>query len=76
MRKFIFLTEEGFTQTPSSVDIENLQVLGIAEGKDEKDALTNLLKDNEYLLDTDYEDVVAFELIDGKSYGLTLMDHK
>lgn len=76
MRKFIFLTEEGFTQTPSSEDIENLQVLGIADGKDEKDALTNLLKDNEHLLNLDYEEVVALEILDGKLYNLSIKNLK
>lgn len=76
MRRFVFLTEEGFTQTPSGEDVENLQVLGIADGKDEKDALTNLLKDNKYLFDADYESVVAFELRDEKPYDLCISDYK
>lgn len=62
MRQFIFLTFEGFTTTPANKDIENLQVLGNAQGINEKQAFKNLVKENGYLLDTDYNEVVGIEL--------------
>lgn len=72
MRHFIFLTQEGYTFQPNSEsatpDIENLQVLGTASGTDEQNAFYNFIKENEYLLDTDYKDVIAIELKDDKQY--------
>jgi len=76
MRHFIFLTQEGYTFQPNSEsatpDIENLQVLGIASGTDEQNAFDNFIKENEYLLDTDYEDVAAMELKNEKHYYFSL----
>lgn len=72
MRHFIFLTQEGYTFQPNSKsaipDIENLQVLGTASGLDEWKAFENFKKENEYLLDTDYKNIVAMELKDEKQY--------
>ncbi|OGF28405.1 hypothetical protein A2531_06545 [Candidatus Falkowbacteria bacterium RIFOXYD2_FULL_34_120] len=72
MRHFIFLTQEGYTFQPNSEsaipDIENLQVLGTASGTDEQNAFDNFIKESEYLLDTDYKEVVAMELKDERQY--------
>ena len=50
IKKYIFLTVEGYTFQPGSKsvepDIENLQVIGFSQGKDSKDAFQNLLKEN------------------------------
>jgi hypothetical protein len=66
MKSFIFLTAEGFTYQPDSSscepDIENLQVLDLAEGIDMEDAFKNMVKDNEYLLDTTFDEVFGLEL--------------
>ncbi|MCK5416034.1 hypothetical protein KAI92_01245 [Candidatus Parcubacteria bacterium] len=76
MRHFIFLTQEGYTFQPNTEsnmpDIENLQVLGTASGEDEKKAFDNFIEENEYLLDTDYEDVLAMELKDEKFFYFSL----
>jgi hypothetical protein len=63
MRYFIFLTEEGFTKTPDDEDIENLQVLGFANGLNEKDAFNNFIKENNYLKETGFKEVIAMELV-------------
>ena len=72
MRHFIFLTQEGLTKTPQNVDIENLQVLGIASGSNEKEALGNLIKENAYLKDTGYKEVLAMELVSEKQFFFSL----
>ena len=76
MRYFIFLTQEGYTFQPNSesatADIENLQVLGTASGENEKKAFDNFVKENEYLLHTDYEDVIIMELKSEKVYQFSL----
>jgi len=72
MRYFIFLTQEGFTTTPTNNNIENLQVLGIAKGKNKKQAFENLIKENKYLLTAGYDDVICLELKDEKTSFLSL----
>ena len=62
MPSFIFLTHEGLTQAPNFEDIENLQLLGIATGKTSREAFENLLKENDWIRDSDYTEATAHEL--------------
>ncbi|MFZ6015161.1 MAG: hypothetical protein ACOYUZ_02275 [Patescibacteria group bacterium] len=62
MPSFIFLTQEGQTLAPNLKDIDNLQVLGIANGQTYREALDNLLRENEWIKESDYEEVMALEL--------------
>ncbi len=66
MKSFIFITEEGSTYQPDSYlgepDIDNCQVIGFAQGIDERDAFTNIVKENEYLLETTFDEVICMEL--------------
>lgn len=55
MTEYIFYTTEGFTQAPDGEDIENCQLLGRAYGKDRKDALSNLLKDNPWIKERGFD---------------------
>jgi hypothetical protein len=68
MRKYIFLTTEGATYQPNSgssePDVENLQVIGFAQGATVQDALRNLLGLNEYLADTSFDEIFAIQLAD------------
>jgi len=66
MKNYIFITEEGVTYQPNSIspepDIENCQVIGFAKGNNEDEAFKNLTKDNEYLLDTNFNEIICVEL--------------
>lgn len=66
MKSFIFITTEGLTYQPNSEspepDIENCQVIGFAEGRDFKEAFDNLIAENEYLLETNFDEIVGYEL--------------
>jgi len=66
MKMYIFITEEGYTYQPTSVspdsDIENCQVIGFAKGTNENEAFKNLIKGNEYLLDTSFNEIICIEL--------------
>ena len=68
MEKYIFVTKEGYTFQPNSdadePDIENLQVIGFAEGSTPKVAFENLLKDNSYLKDTSFKELISYKLSD------------
>jgi hypothetical protein len=66
MKSYIFLTSEGYTFQPDSEstvpDIWNCQVIGLARGIDEKDAFQNLINENPYLLDTNFDQLICLEL--------------
>lgn len=72
MKMYIFITEEGSTYQPNSVsadpDIENCQVIGFAKGTNENEAFKNLIKENEYLLDTSFNEIICIELKYGDYY--------
>lgn len=66
MNKYIFITNEGYTYQPNSTspepDCENAQVLGIATGDNENDAFKNLLEQNEYLKDSNFNEIYCYKL--------------
>ncbi len=65
-KNYIFINNEGCTFQPNSqsdiLDIENMQVIGFAKGKDAIEALEQLKIDNPYLLDTSFDEIISFEL--------------
>ncbi|MBC8179705.1 hypothetical protein H8E88_01155 [candidate division KSB1 bacterium] len=69
MNYFIFLTVEGDTFQPSSLcieivepDIENCQMIGISKGLDSKSAFENLVRENDYLLETTFDEIFCYPL--------------
>ena len=66
MKSYIFITEEGITYQPDSEspepDIENCQVIGFAKGDSPAEAFDNLVKENGYLLETSFDEVICLEL--------------
>jgi len=68
-RQFIFFTVEGETYSPlrdnsdiSSNESHNLQIIGFAQGNDEQEAFENLVKENDYLLETTFNNLTMLEL--------------
>ena len=49
MKGYVFYTAEGFTESPSSEQVENLQILGFENGNTEQEALYKLLQNNEWI---------------------------
>lgn len=78
MKHYIFVTHEGHTFQPGSEstepDVENLQVIGFADGNTPEEATINLMKDNTYLIETAFDEVTAFELKSEKSTSHRLKD--
>jgi hypothetical protein len=73
MRAYIFLTTEGTTFQPDSSssepDIENMQVIGFAGGDTVQDAMTRLVGLNEYLANTNFDEIFAIPLaVDRREY--------
>lgn len=68
MKKYIFLTTEGYTYQPNSEsiepDCENAQLLGKTEGNNQEEAFENLLKKYPYLKDSNFEEVYCYQLTD------------
>ena len=75
MKHFIFLTKEGFTQTPDNKDIENLQVLGVSSGNNKEEAFENFKKENEYLQQTNFNEVIVMELASEKQNYFSFKNH-
>ncbi len=72
MRKFIFITSEGETKTPTGIDVENLQVLGFGKGIDAKSAFLNFIDENKYLDAMDFNEVIGIELMNEKQFNFSL----
>ena len=74
MKKFIFITDEGFTFQPGSEDyesdIENMQVVGFGEGNTMDDAMENMIDENPYLKNTKFNKVIGIEI---KSYKQSVL---
>ena len=68
MNKYIFLSNEGATYQPNSnsidADCENAQVIGFANGDNEKEAFDNLLKENEDIKNTNFNEVYCYKITD------------
>lgn len=66
MNSYIFITTEGYTFQPETEsiepDIENCQVIGFAQGTNEQQAFENLIRDNPFLLDTTFDELICYEL--------------
>jgi|LGVF01.2.fsa_nt_gb hypothetical protein len=65
-KHYIFLTIEGSTFQPDSTsiepDIENIQVIGFASGNESQDAFEQLLKENAYLVETNFDEIFSLAL--------------
>lgn len=64
MKKFIFVTPEGQTQSPNGTEIENLQVIGFADGENEIEAIKHLLKENAWIWDSGFNvaEFIGYEI--------------
>ena len=51
MNEYPFYPTEGFTQSPSGIDCENLQILGFEKAEDSETAKKHFLKNNSWILD-------------------------
>ena len=69
MRTFIFVTPEGQTFLPGSEaaepDVENLQVLGFADGSTAEEALEGLVAEHPWIREGGFREVLCYELAAG-----------
>ena len=80
MSMYIFISNEGLTYQPDSEsiepDIENCQVIGFSEGENPQEAFLSLVKDNEYLKETSFNEIFSLQLKNEKRTYLCLNDYK
>ena len=76
MKRYIFLTDGGYTFQPGSEsiepDVENLQVLGIVDGDTPEHAFDNLIAENPWLKASSFTSTFCYEVnyIENKSFGI------
>ena len=78
MGQYIFITTEGTTFQPNNIilgpDIENLQVIGFADGDTVQGAVIRLVELNKYLSDTNFDEIFAIRLADDHREYFSLRD--
>ena len=62
-KNFLFFTSEGFTYDPNNKEIENMQILGDATGKDVLEAFKNFKKNQTYLRNFTFLNVMAIQTV-------------
>ena len=73
MKEFIFFTTDGFTYDTNHKEIQNMQILGSAEGEDILEAFKNFKISHSYLVsDYEFKDVIANEIVGGFIKNLQL----
>lgn len=79
IKDFIFYTTEGTTfqplltaEYPDYPDVENCQILGWSKGRSPKEALESLKRENPWICKSSFEEVIASELENTKTYYFSL----
>jgi len=79
IKDYIFYTTEGTTfqplltaEYPDYPDVENCQILGWAKGCNPKEAFESLKRECPWICDSSFEEVIASELKDRKTYYFSL----
>lgn len=49
MNTYLFYTDEGYTVAPNNNKLDNLQILGIEDGKTKDEALIKLFRNNKWI---------------------------
>ncbi|MCR4410682.1 MAG: hypothetical protein QHH43_10190 [Candidatus Saccharicenans sp.] len=76
-RLFLFITPDGVTYSSperNEPDVDNYQVLGYGEGKNEEEAFDYFISQAAWLNDTKFEEVISVEIkhkiYEGKHFNL------
>jgi hypothetical protein len=63
MKSYLFFTKEGFTFDSNNKEIENMQILGMANGIDVLEAFRSFKINQPYLKDFAFKEVVAVQTV-------------
>jgi len=72
MKKYIFYTADGFTQDSSENEVENCQILGWSSGVSPDNAFKNFKKENQFVKNFNFDDILCQELLSEKTYNFSL----
>ena len=79
MKEFVFYTYEGYTESPTSEVVENIQLLGFESGKSVKLAKQKLMAQRKWIEETGFDkyEIEATQLLDDRLRKLikTLVDY-
>lgn len=54
MKKFVFYSFEGYTESPNGQPVENLQILGFENGENECEAFKTLIRNNQWITESGF----------------------
>ena len=63
MKSFIFFTNQGYTQDPNHKEIPNMQILGDGVGNNVIEAFTFFKRNQSYLSEFAFKEVIALEYV-------------
>jgi hypothetical protein len=63
MKSFIFFTQEGYTQDLNHTDVNNMQILGDGTGNNVVEAFTSFKRNQTYLSEFAFKEVIALEYV-------------
>jgi len=49
MKNFVFYTFEGYTVSPTDIELDNLQILGFESGENSEEAIKILINNNSWI---------------------------
>ena len=79
MNGYIFYTFEGYTESPTGKECENIQLLGFEYGQDKKEAKKELIETRKWIeeLDFDIEEIESKQLLtkENKNDIKTVIDY-
>lgn len=66
MKTYLFYTFEGACESPNESNVENMQILGQASGKDFLEAFSNLIKENQWITKKSFnvDKILAKQIVD------------
>lgn len=62
MKQFLFFTKDGFTFDPNHKELHNMQILD-GMGNDVLEAFGNFKRDQDYLLERGFKEVIAVQYV-------------
>ena len=76
MKNYLFYTQDGFTYDKSHNLTNNMQLFGSAKGKNINEAFENFKEEQSYLLQKDYDKVIAIQTVSSAIINLRLKGDK
>ena len=76
MKNYLFYTQDGFTYDKSHNLTNNMQLFGSAKGRNIDEAFENFKEEQSYLLQKNYDKVIAIQTVSSAIINLKLKGDK